>query len=312
MRPVVVLSDLHFGQDQHNMVRGAEAFNMFFERMDALREAEGDPRFVMAGDIFDLWRAYAKDAIPLARPLFKGLADRVKNGSDITYIPGNHDHYVKMKIFGSVLNGRTNISSVEPGDSDTIRPLKALGVDFEVVYPDLELKVGRKRVTITHGHFLTEEIYIYDPLIRFYLFFLKALNLLGPSREILERRKTWLYERIFDRLVRTFSGSKEVRPFRKAPKPVLQKASDDSARKKMRNSWEIMNMRNRDWGMKCDVYLAGHTHTPGVHDPDARYPTPYVNSGMMRSNMATYCVIFKDRIETRNVTGERVCPDLLL
>ena len=38
MKPVVVLSDLHFGQSEHSMVEGTNTYKVFFKDMDALKK----------------------------------------------------------------------------------------------------------------------------------------------------------------------------------------------------------------------------------------------------------------------------------
>lgn len=307
MKPVVVLSDLHLGQTRHSMIKGTWAYKTFFQEMKELKEKYGTPRFVLAGDIFDLWRAYAKDCVPYGRDLFQDMAAMTDSPDDIVYIPGNHDHFIKQKVFGRKLLGDTHFSKIKIGRSDTLKALKLLGVDFRIVYPDYVFVTKNKKFTVTHGHFLTEEVFVDDIFVRFYLLVARIMNSFGPSREKLEKRKIWTYEKIFKRLVKTFDSSKKKSPYSKKTKDLQQKNYNKEKSNKIRDNWEIMNMRRTDWKMTTDHYISGHTHLPGHHRPNEKFKMPYVNSGLIHDNHASYVVIIDGTILIKNVGGTDVC-----
>jgi UDP-2,3-diacylglucosamine pyrophosphatase LpxH len=310
MQPVVVLSDLHFGQSEHSLIKGTETFKLFFEDMNRLKEKHGDLRFVLAGDIFDLWRDYSKNAIPYAKDLFKGIKDLAASESDIVYIPGNHDHFVKMKVFGKPLYGKTNMTKVDPGKSDTLRALKGLGVGFDIEYPDYHIMINKdKKITISHGHFLTEEIGVDDWFIRFYLFWARFWHMVTPSRKGLEKRKINTYERLFKHLVKTFASEKKKKLFKGKPKSQIQDKYDKWDKKKLRNNWEIMNMKRKRWNQTCHIYIGGHTHLAGRHKLTTKYKIPYLNSGAIHGESATYLLLFEKKVEIWNVGGKKVCKD---
>jgi len=310
MQPVVVLSDLHLGQTEHSMIKGTNTYKLFFEDMTKLKDAHGDLKFVLAGDIFDLWRDYAKKCVPYGNDMFRELTEYTKKDSDITYVIGNHDHYFKMKLFGDPLYGKINMSEVEK-KGDTLKALKGLRVDFDCVYPDLNLKVGNKKICITHGHFLTEEIFTDDWFIRLYLLWAKFWHKMTPSRDKLEQRKIKTYQTIFARLVKTFDTKEHKKTYDGHPKEMQEKNYDGDKKDKLRNNWEIMNMKRTNWKLPCDLYVAGHTHLPGIRKGGSTYKTPYLNSGIIQGKRATYLVIHEKKIEIRNVGKEKVCKDLV-
>ena len=277
--------------------------------MTKLREKHGDLEFVLAGDIFDFWRDYAKNCIPISRELFKGMADLTKKESDITYVIGNHDHFLKLRLFGKPLYGKTNLKDVEPGKSDAVKSLKALGVDFDAVYPDLNIKRGNKLICITHGHFLTEEMGIDDWFIRAYLIWARILHFVTPKREDLEKRKIKTYDTVFKRMVKTFDTKEKKKTFTAAPKEMQQKNYDNWKAKKLRNNFQIMNMKRKRWKLPCHLYVSGHTHIPGMRNATDKYPIPYLNSGVIHGNRANYLVLFDKKAELRNVGKEKVCSD---
>lgn len=306
------MSDLHFGKKGYNMAKDSKAFKAFFKDMDELKAQYGDLDFVLAGDIFDLWRAYAKDCIPEAKDFFTKMDTYTGKTGKVVFIPGNHDHYIKQKLFGKKLNGTVDLSAVKPGDSDSLKALKDLGVEMKIVYPDYNINMKGEDVKITHGHFFNEEVgnaegYIVSLLVWISL----SLQILVPSKRVQEWIKCFLYPTIFKWAVRTFSGS--GKPYMGKIKTQKESKFKGWMRNKVKLLQLLVDLRMDAWGEDCDLLIAGHTHVPGYatlqkHRQDRRY----VSDGCMTDGMATYITVIDGEVRIRNAgkPAEDVAPPM--
>ncbi len=173
----VILSDLHFGDRKCSLRREAvsKGFRKFLRGLGLIKEV------ILAGDILDANIASLTQAIEGVRGsgtwprrigfrkwLSFTFGGRGVPVGRIVYVPGNHDYI----IWNILATNRAFVEPISKGQIPKNLPLLAgefkepfiRGVApgnmrdrFVVVYPDYLYTIGKKRVLVTHGHYLDEK-----------------------------------------------------------------------------------------------------------------------------------------------------------
>ena len=150
-----IVSDLHLGAgNDSDLLRRREA-------LDPLLEAiSGAERLVLLGDVIELRDRPLGEAIELATPVLRELADAA--GGQVVIVPGNHDHrFVSGWLEQHALAGRRPLRLADRARLD-IWPTSilrtALGeIELRMSYPGVWL---RDDVYATHGHYLDRHLTI--------------------------------------------------------------------------------------------------------------------------------------------------------
>jgi UDP-2,3-diacylglucosamine pyrophosphatase LpxH len=237
VKPIIVLSDLHFGEDDATLGVGPstspeseERVNVLADQLEALGPLD---ELVLLGDIFELWtasfaRAHREAACFLARmgslPLER-----------IVYLPGNHDHHlliehIELEDAARVRRGeapqREYLPHRQYADSFLEGLLPPAARDKLVVkYPDHVRTFNGKRLVFHHGHHLATlrggDLFSTGPL--FIIERLEGVGLSLLTRKELEKGSTIFYEMMYSA------------------------ALGEGTRTRMNEIWDWIQFRQRDW-----------------------------------------------------------------
>ena len=173
----IIFSDLHFGDQSCSLRRQLVTLGL----REFLRGLGQVDELIFAGDILDanissLTRAIegvkGSGSWPRQIGFRKWLAfifEKAKfSVKRIVYIPGNHDYI----IWNILSTERAFVQPISQGQVPTELPLmegsfpdafikgvapRALRKNFTVFYPDYEFNLSKKKVLVTHGHYLDEK-----------------------------------------------------------------------------------------------------------------------------------------------------------
>ena len=129
----IFLSDVHLG------THGCQADRL----VDFLREHESSMLYLV-GDIVDLWAMQSRVTWPVTHnTVVQKVLKRARHGTDVVFIPGNHDHPLREHVdlsFGNVRIAREAVHQTLDGR----RLLVMHGDDFDPVarYPRLQAMLG--------------------------------------------------------------------------------------------------------------------------------------------------------------------------
>jgi predicted phosphodiesterase len=173
---VVVLSDLHFGDegalliDETNITNNENNIQKLLNELEGLRSID---LLVLLGDVWDQWATDLKIAVDKSTPFFQALVDwniKQKIIKETIIVAGNHDHHIRT--FSAAKNRMRmldwqpkppaldeEMAVVKP--SLQILPQGATGETFnvnglklEMYYPELRLLMNDKNIFLIHGHHL--------------------------------------------------------------------------------------------------------------------------------------------------------------
>jgi len=211
-RPIVVLSDTHFGEEDATL--GVSPLGTLRDegnrrRVDALVESLGKQgpfqEIVLLGDIFELWLSPATRALTEASYFFQRIS--ALDVERIVYVVGNHDHHLLIRHIeqeeAQAIAARKGLSSPYRPQLDFHRSfLRGLFPEearpaFLVRYPDHTIRLGDKRLIFHHGHHLAclqegLDFFSFAPL--FIVEKLEERPLERLSRKDLERGSTIFFE----------------------------------------------------------------------------------------------------------------------
>lgn len=322
---LVVLSDLHLGEERALLGNPALAGELARELAEIARDRSWpELRVVILGDFLDLWIADLGHAVRAARPFLGALA---REGADIKYVVGNHDHHVillleELAFAQSVQAGELHPPryTVQLSYRDTFLDSLAPGLRIEVLYPHLQLRTtGGKHALLTHGHYLDAYMYFGLPL---YLPKLVGLFVRGRlSEKKFEQALTAQYELLYSTSAIDDVRKLETRTW-SAVEALLQLARG-------RMLWSPRERRSMLRGLSLDgqvpyvrrflldhggslpeAFVFGHTHRPGILTfPLRGEDVVLVNTGTWRGSLSvragTYAVLEEDNITLHKV-GEGV------
>jgi len=159
----MILSDLHFGNEEC-LLNDEKVQSSFFRRLREYTKDKKLKEVVLLGDIFDFWVQEPTGALEASKDFFEGLWEL--DIGKITYVPGNHDHHLKVVAWESFslpsnegVRAKMEDFTLHLKDGGILREIfsKRLGmiadIEFEVGYPAYELDIGKHHVLLTHGHF---------------------------------------------------------------------------------------------------------------------------------------------------------------
>jgi UDP-2,3-diacylglucosamine pyrophosphatase LpxH len=153
---IVVLSDLHFGDENALLVR-AELVERLFAELGTLGDID---MLVLLGDVWDMWSAGFTEAVRASEPFFTALtAWGVPR--ECLLIAGNHDYHLWTACEERRLRREMGWEEVE-GVSIPLAPRQEPGelvclvqaLPLWMRYPFLTVEVGGKVVLLMHGHHL--------------------------------------------------------------------------------------------------------------------------------------------------------------
>ncbi len=213
-KPVVVISDTHFGEDMatlgattHDVTRRAPAAATLAYLFRALEQLGPLDEIVLLGDIWEMWGAPFALARREAAPFLARLSSLPVER--ITYVPGNHDYHLLIQHIEQdqtayLRRGEQPPRRYRPDYTYTDSFLVGLvGPQvrdrFVVKYPDYVRTVGGRRVVFHHGHHLAT-LKGGDLFASFPMLILKRLEGVGLStltREDLERGISIFYEMVY-------------------------------------------------------------------------------------------------------------------
>jgi hypothetical protein len=142
-------------RSQHDVLRAAQP------RAALCAALAGADRLVLLGDVVELRRGPAREALAIARPAVSELAAALAPGARVTIVPGNHDHRLLVPWLERRARDRDPAAlGLEAAvDWRAGEPLARLagwlappgsGVQLDVAYPGCWL---RNDVYATHGHY---------------------------------------------------------------------------------------------------------------------------------------------------------------
>ena len=179
----VIFSDLHFGDDQCSLSNQKVAQGL----RNYLRELGQIDELILAGDILDANISTLTTAIegrgkgiwPKKLGFRKWLSYLLEgerfNPKKIIYIPGNHDYV----IWDLLSTKKAFIEPIAKGEIPENLPLmeyifkkpflqgiapKHIRSKFIVKYPDHEFLLSKRKVLVTHGHYLDESQSLFKSL----------------------------------------------------------------------------------------------------------------------------------------------------
>ena len=213
-KPVVVISDTHFGEPQATLGsvssdpshrrESARRLDVLIDSLAALGPLD---EIVLLGDIWEMWgtsfRLSQQDAAMFIERLCALPAER------LVYLPGNHDYHllvqhVEFEQMMRLSRGEPLPSRYRPQHVFTDSFLRGVlppgaGEHFIVKYPDHRRVIAGRHVVFHHGHHLAT-LRGGDLFAAFPMFILKRLEGVGMptlTREELERGVSIFYEMVY-------------------------------------------------------------------------------------------------------------------
>jgi len=156
LRRIVVLSDLHFGDDSALLVREG-----LVERLFAELSALGDiDMLVLLGDVWDLWSAGFAEAARASAPFFAALS-AWGIPQDYLLVAGNHDYHLWTACDDRRLRREMGWEEVHevsialaPRDRAEQWVCLVRDLPLWMHYPFLPVEVCGRTVLLMHGHHL--------------------------------------------------------------------------------------------------------------------------------------------------------------
>jgi UDP-2,3-diacylglucosamine pyrophosphatase LpxH len=156
LRRIVVLSDLHFGDQSALLVRD-ELVEKLFTELSALGDID---MLVLLGDVWDMWSAGFTAAARAGTPFFSALA-AWGVPRECLLITGNHDYHLWAACEERRLRREMGWEDVEnvsipiaPGQATLERVCLVRDLPLWMRYPFLTIEVGGRTVLLMHGHHL--------------------------------------------------------------------------------------------------------------------------------------------------------------
>lgn len=156
LRRVVVLSDLHFG-DESALLARPDITDELLAELSSLGPID---LLVLLGDIWDLWRTEISASLRGGSTFFRALS-RWSGAPECVLVPGNHDFHLwsfseegrRRREMGWEEAGElAMVLAAEPDRGEKVCMLE--GLPLWLRYPFLSLEVGGKRFLLMHGHHL--------------------------------------------------------------------------------------------------------------------------------------------------------------
>ncbi len=150
----VVLSDSHIGFKDSTLADSAVVDQLYRE----LVELEEVDHLVLLGDIWDLWLAAPETALPESKKFFKTISN-LPGLKQISFVCGNHDHciyrfHLEKRFFELATNGDDFPLRLWDLDSSMLQGLGVPpGLSVKLYFPDMWIRLGERRVLLTHGHY---------------------------------------------------------------------------------------------------------------------------------------------------------------
>jgi UDP-2,3-diacylglucosamine pyrophosphatase LpxH len=275
---LVIVSDIHFGNDWSALVMGDNRLKL----VEGIRALGPIDELVLLGDIFDFWTTTLGDALEQGRELFKALF-KLDNVGRMIFIPGNHDHHVVRLHYAEQVSKRLRAGDLEPpeltipmmSDCPAFEPLKPEGatVPLFMTYPWHQVEVRGRTALLTHGHLLGFfERSLWRPKRRFLNAYLHKRNpsvdlndmeaFLSPYYEMLSLSTAvpgvvdsrYRFYRIVSRTAKVLGFESEYRVSSFRDTTIEQ------------NAVEIETLLDHFFSEKPDYFIYGHTHRPGALD----------------------------------------------
>ncbi len=156
LRRVVVLSDLHLGDDSALLVR-EELVERLFAELSALGDID---MLVLLGDVWDLWSTGFAAAARAGNAFFTALAAWGAPG-ECLLVAGNHDYHLWTACDERRVRREMGWEEVEEVSISLAqeraraeRLCMVHDLPLWMYYPILSLEVAGKKVLLTHGHHL--------------------------------------------------------------------------------------------------------------------------------------------------------------
>lgn len=155
-RRIVVLSDLHFG-DEAAMLAREDLVEGLIGELRALGDID---LLVLMGDVWDLWRTGTAATLEKSAPFFRALA-AWEGPRETVLLAGNHDYHVwahceearRRRELGWEETEELSLALAgEPAAGERLCLVE--GFPFWLRYPLLSLEVRGRRVLLMHGHHL--------------------------------------------------------------------------------------------------------------------------------------------------------------
>jgi predicted phosphodiesterase len=153
---VVVLSDLHFGDDAAMLAREDVVESLLGE----LRGLGDIDLLVLLGDVWDMWRTGMAVALERGAFFFRTLS-AWEGPRDTVLLAGNHDYHVwayceegrkRRELGWEETEELSLVLAGEPSGGERICMVEEH--PFSLHYPLLSLEVGGRTVLLMHGHHL--------------------------------------------------------------------------------------------------------------------------------------------------------------
>jgi len=286
----VIFSDLHFGDSNCSLRRlvVASSVRSFLRKIGKVDELilNGD---ILEGNLAPLTKAIegvkGKGPWPKQIGFRKWLSyifegDKFKAGK-IVYIPGNHDYI----IWNILSTNRIFVDQIFQGkipenlpltEDEFLKPfINGIAPDryrnkFVVNYPDYMFQLGKRKVLVTHGHYLDTSQTLYKDLKRYIKdakgnkkkgvrdFFIATAQYQAIAGTVSYRRSTrgaveWFYK-----------GPYEVVSFmKKWFKPISALRNKIINKDALKAIEMYLNCHVGGESKDPDVFIYGHTHKPG-------------------------------------------------
>jgi predicted phosphodiesterase len=286
----VIFSDLHFGDSNCSLRRQAVARSV----RSFLRKIGKVDALILNGDILEANLAPLTKAIegvegtsawPRQIGLRKWLSyifegDKFKTGK-IIYIPGNHDYIVwnilsTNRIFvDQIFQGKIP-KNLPLTEDEFVKPfIRGVAPDryrnkFIVNYPDYMFELGKKKVLVTHGHYLDKSQTLYKDLKEYIKdakgdkkkgvrdFFIATAQYQALANLVSYRKSTrgavkWFYE-----------GPYKVTSFmKKWFNPIATLRNKPINKDTLKTIEMYLSYHVGGRSKTSDVFIYGHTHRPG-------------------------------------------------
>jgi UDP-2,3-diacylglucosamine pyrophosphatase LpxH len=166
--PIVVLSDLHFGEPDatltcYNHTRRTPAprqKNTLDVLFDYLRNLQPIDELLLLGDTFEIWRFPWSDTVRHSKQFFSELQQLDIGQIGFTY--GNHDHPLLFQFEYWDQTGRRDAGPRYHSNcfaflfDHFIRPLFPASMQYQIFcfYPFYTRTIGARTISFHHGHYL--------------------------------------------------------------------------------------------------------------------------------------------------------------
>jgi UDP-2,3-diacylglucosamine pyrophosphatase LpxH len=156
LQRVVVLSDLHFG-DEGAMLSHREVVERLVGELEELGDID---MLVLLGDVWDLWRADLATAARAGGAFFQAMSEW-RSPREVVLVVGNHDYHLRSYCEERDLRRDMGWENSEGDCDDLIEDARGGGgsrpgdgLALSLAYPFLSLEVQGKTLLFMHGHHL--------------------------------------------------------------------------------------------------------------------------------------------------------------